>query len=115
MQRELNLIALLKAPELIRGDILSAFGDDEEVAVKAAIKWAWHHRRVKGMTQSSAAGHVGIQPAHLSNILNGSKHLPPHKINAFEWIVGNRAVSLTIERFRKMREEESALELARAI
>lgn len=29
--------------------------------------------------------------------------------------VGNRAVSLTIERFRKVREEESALELARAI
>jgi transcriptional regulator with XRE-family HTH domain len=114
-QIELKLLALLKAPDLVREDILRAFGDDEEQAVKAAIKWAWNHRRVKMMTQRSLADHVGVKAPHLANILNGKKYLPPHKLNAFEWVVGNRALSLTLERFRKMREEESALELARAI
>lgn len=114
MQGELKLLSLLKGPDLVRGDILASFGDDEERAVKAAIKWSWHNRRVK-MDQSVAATHVGIRAPHFSNILNGKKHLPPFKINAFEWVVGNRAVSMTIERFREIRKEESALELARAI
>ena len=57
----------------------------------------------------------GIKPPHFCNILNGKKHLPPFAINAFEWVMGNRAVSLTIERFREIRKEESALELARRI
>jgi plasmid maintenance system antidote protein VapI len=114
VQGDLRLIGLLKGPDPVRGDILASFGDDEEKAVKAAIKWAWLHRRVK-MDQRVAAVHIGVQAAHLSNILNGKKHLPPHKINAFEWVVGNRAVTMTIERFRTIREEESALDLARAI
>jgi hypothetical protein len=114
-QRELGLLSLLKAPALVRGDVLRTFGDDEEFAVKAAIKWAWLHRRVRNMTQASAADHVGIKPPHFANILNGKKYLPPHKLNAFEWIVGNRALSLTIERFRVIREEQSALQLAREI
>ena len=114
MQSELKLLALLKGPDLVRGDVLLSFGDNEELAVKAAIKWAWHNRRVK-MDQRLAAMHIGVRAPHFSNILNGKKHLPPFKINAFEWTLGNRAVSLTIDRFRKVREEESALELARAI
>lgn len=113
-QRELHLVGLLRAPDLVRGDLLASFGDDEERAVKAAIKWSWHNRRVK-MDQSVAAVHIGVKAPHLSNILNGKKHLPPFKINAFEWVVGHRAVSMTIERFRRIREEECALELARAI
>jgi hypothetical protein len=114
MQGQLNLLALLKGPALVRLDILRSFGDDEELAVKAALKWAWFNRRVK-MTQRSAAEHIGVKAPHFANILNGRKYLPPHKINAFEWIVGNRAVSMTIERFRTVREEESALGLARLI
>jgi hypothetical protein len=55
------------------------------------------------MTQSTAAEHIGIKPPHFANILNGKKYLPPHKLNAFEWVVGNRALSMTIERFRKTR------------
>lgn len=113
-QGELNILGLLKAPDPVRADILLAFGDEEERAIRAAIVWAWNNSRVK-MTKNSAAEHIGIQAPHFTNILNGKKYLPPHKINAFEWIVGNRALSMTIERFRKMREEESALELARAI
>jgi hypothetical protein len=113
-QRELNLLALLKAPDLVREDVLRTFGDEEEAAVKFAIRWAWDHRRVKNMTQASLAQHIGVKPPHVCNILSGGKYLPPQKLNAFEWVVGNRAVSLTIDRFRRIREEESAIELARA-
>lgn len=114
MQTELHLVALLKAPSMVRADVLLSFGDDEERAVKAALNWAWLNRRVK-MTQRLAADHIGIKAPHFANILNGRKYLPPHKLNAFEWIVGNRAVSMTIERFRKTREEAAGLQLARAI
>lgn len=113
-QPELGLIGLLDAPVPLFPHQLASFGDDEERAVKAAVKWAWLNRRVR-MEQSTAASHIGIPASHLSNILNGKKHLPPHKINAFEWIVGNRAVSMTIERFRLIREEEQALVIARQI
>jgi hypothetical protein len=115
VQGELNLLSLLKAPDPVRGDILAAFGDVEERAVREAISWAWHHRRVRNMTQRSAAEHIGVKAPHFANILNGKKYLPPHKLNAFEWIVGNRALSMTLERFREMRVREAALELATAI
>jgi hypothetical protein len=113
-QTELPLMGLLEAPAPLLPHQLTAFGDDEEKAIKEAIRWAWTHRRVR-MEQSTASAHMGIPPSHLSNILNGKKHLPPHKINAFEWIVGNRAVSMTIERFRHFREESQVMRLAKAI
>ena len=111
---ELPLVGLLKSPDPIRDDVLRTFGDEEEPATRFAVKWAWMNRRVK-MDQKVAAVHIGVPSPHLSNILNGKKHLPPHKINSFEWTVGNRAVSMTIERFRKIREEQQALVIARAI
>jgi hypothetical protein len=114
MQGELNLLGLLKAPDYVRGDVLLGFGDDEEKAVKAAIKWAWLQSPGEDDPGARRRPHRH-QAAALREHLNGKKYLPPHKINAFEWIVGNRALSMTIERFRKVREEESALDLARAI
>jgi hypothetical protein len=114
-QAELGLLSLLRAPDPVRDDVLASFGDNEHQAIKAALTWAWNHRRVKNMTKRVAAGHVGVKSPHFSNILNGKKYLPPHLLNSFEWYMGNRAVSMTIERFRRMREKESALELAKAI
>jgi hypothetical protein len=113
-QRELGLLALLRAPDLVRGDILRSFGDSERDAMRRAIRWSWDNRRVKTMDQGNAANHCGIKAPHFSEILNGKKYLPPEKINAYEWITGWRAVTLTIDRFRTIREEENALELARA-
>jgi hypothetical protein len=113
-QAQLPIIGLLRAPEHLLAHQLTAFGDEEERAVKEAIQWAWRNRRVR-LDQREASSKMGIQASHLSNILNGKKHLPPHKINSFEWIVGNRAVSMTIERFAKIREQEQALVIAKAI
>lgn len=112
---ELPLLGILRAPEQIRDDVLRTFGDDEEKATRFAIRWAWDRRRIQEMTQSRAAELIGIKAPHFSNILNGVKYLPPHKINSYEQIVGNRAVSMTIERFRQIRERELVAGLARAV
>lgn len=112
---ELPLIAILKAPDPIRDDILRTFGDEEESATKFSVRWAWDHRRAKGMSQMEAARLMGIASPHLCNILSGRKYLPPHKINSYEQIVGNRAVSMTIDRFRQIRERELVNGLAKVV
>jgi hypothetical protein len=112
---ELPLLAILRAPDPIREDILRTFGDEEEGATEFAIRWAWDNRRVRAMTQATAAEKIGIAPSHFCNILAGKKYLPPHKINAYEQIVGNRAVSMTIERFRQIRERDLVAGLAKAV
>lgn len=115
VQTQLSLLGLLKSPDDIRIDILRTFGDAEEAAVKFAIRWAWDKRRVQPMSQAVAAEHIGLSNSHFCNILSGKKYLPPHKINAFEWVVGNKAVSRTIERFREIREQEQTMQLAKLI
>jgi hypothetical protein len=112
---ELPLIGMLKSPDPIREDILCSFGDQEEPATKFAVRWAWDHRRSKSMSQMEAARLMGIASSHLCNILAGKKYLPPHKINSYEHIVGNRAVSMTIERFRQIRERELIAGLAKVV
>jgi hypothetical protein len=112
---ELPLLAILKAPDPVREDVLRTFGDEEEQATKFAVRWAWDHRRSKGMSQTEAARLMSIPSPHLCNILSGRKYLPPHKINSYEQIVGNRAVSMTIERFRHIRERDLVAGLARAV
>ena len=112
---ELPLIAELRGPDPVREDLLRAFGDAEEDATAFAVRWAWDHRRTKSLTQSTASQRMGIAPSHFCNILASKKYLPPHKINAYEWVVGNKAVSLTIERFSKIREQEQTRQLAEVI
>ena len=114
-QAELPIIALLRAPDPIREDVLRTFGDDEEEATRFAIQWAWNNRRDKTLDKRTAAQRCGIKAPHFSNIINGRKHLPPHKINAYEWVMGNKAVSMTIERFRQLRERDLVAGLARAV
>ena len=112
---ELPLLGVLRAPDQIRDDVLRSFGDEEESATKFAVRWAWDHRRSKSMSQMEAARLMSIAPPHLCNILSGRKYLPPHKINSYEHIVGNRAVSMTIERFRQIRERDLVAGLALAV
>lgn len=112
---ELPLIALLRSPDPIREDILRTFGDDEKAATEFAIKWAWDHKRIQGLSQRQAALRIGVPHQHLSLILNGQKYLPPHQINAFEEVVGNRAVSQTIERFRQIRERALVDQLSKLV
>jgi hypothetical protein len=115
MQSELPIIGLLRSPDEIREDTLRTFGDDEEGATRFAIKWSWNNRRDKSLDKSTAAQRCGIKAPHFSNIINGKKHLPPHKINAYEWVMGNKAVSMTIERFQQIRERDLVAGLARVV
>lgn len=115
MQTELPILGLLRSPDAIREDVLRTFGDEEEAATRFAIQWAWSNRRDKTLDKSTAAQRCGIRAPHFSNIISGKKHLPPHKINAYEWVMGNKAVSMTIERFQQIRERELVSGLARVV
>lgn len=112
---ELPLLAILRAADPVREDMLRTFGDNEEAAIRFAVRWAWDHRRVKSMTQKRAAELVGIPAPHFSCILSGQKNLPPHKINEYEMAVGVRAVSMTIDRFRGIREQQLVAGLAKMV
>lgn len=111
MQNELPLIGLLKSPDTILDDVLRTFGDEEEAATRFAVRWAWDNRRIRAMSQHTASEHVGMPASHFSCVLNGTKYLPPHKLNAFEWVVGNHALSQTINRFSAIREAEQARQI----
>lgn len=115
MTGELPLIGLLRGPDTILERDLLTFGDEEEAATKAAVRWAWDRRRVRAMSQHEAAKLMGIPASHFSCILNGQKHLPVQKRNAFEWVVGNKAVSQTMDRFALIREREMTTGLAKVI
>ena len=115
MDGELNLMCLIKGPDAVSDERICAFGDDEDEAIRKAIEWAWINRRVKGMTKLTAAVLIGMSHSHFANMTNGKKYLPPAKINAFEWTVGNTAVSQTVERFRKIRAARMAAKLATMI
>lgn len=112
---ELPLLAILRSADPVRDDVLRTFGDNEEGAIRFAVRWAWDHRRVKSMTQKRAAELIGIPAPHFSCILNGTKNLPPHSINKYEMAVGVKAVSMTIDRFRAIHEEQLVAGLAKVV
>lgn len=39
-----------------------------------AVAWCWAMRRIKAMTMTEAARHLGVPKSHLSNILSGKKY-----------------------------------------
>jgi hypothetical protein len=109
---QLPLITLLKKPAPVEPSIVASFGEDEEIAVTNAIAWAWRERRVKPMTQRGAAELLSMKAPHFCNVLSGKKYLPLHKLNAYEELVGNTAVTQTIARFAALRESRLQHELA---
>lgn len=77
--------------------------------------WAWRERRAKSLDAKQASTLCGITRQHFANIVTGRKYLPPQKLNVFEDVVGNRAVSQTIARFRAMRDEAKRREISDAL
>ena len=114
--RELALLCDVRMqPTAVALAVIAGFGDEEESAITQAITWAWRERRVKRMSQRRAAELLGMSNSHLSNVLSGDKYLPPQKINQFEWVCGNTAVSQTLARFREARERAMVNELAHLV
>jgi hypothetical protein len=112
---QLPLLAEFKGPAAIDAQVLASFGDDEELAIKQAIRWAWLNRRIPSMSQRRGAELLGMSASHFSNLLFRDKYLPPQKLNAFEWMVGNKAVSQTIRRFAEQRERELVDQVAQLV
>lgn len=112
---QLALLAELKQPAPVPAETLASFGDSEEVAIKCAIAWAWRERRVRAMSGRRGAELMGMKHSHFSNMLAGKKYLPVQKINAFESIVGNTAVTQTIERFRTARDARREQKVAELV
>lgn len=115
MNKELALLAEIKRPSQIAETKIAEFGNDEELAIGEAIKWAWLHRRIQRMSQRRAAELCGMPASHFSNMVNGDKYLPPQKLNQFEWVVGNTAVSQTIEKFRGVRNSEIVRQVSQIV
>ncbi|TCK44012.1 hypothetical protein B0G84_2360 [Paraburkholderia sp. BL8N3] len=82
------------------------FLPDDEIARCASFRdavWlAWEHRAIKGMTKRTLAELCGLYAPHVTNFINpqafdpkGKKRadLPAEKVDEFERVVGNRAVS----------------------
>ncbi|SAL26039.1 hypothetical protein [Caballeronia telluris] len=82
------------------------FLPDDEIAQCATFRdavWlAWENRAVKGMTKRTLAELCGLYAPHVTNFVNpqafdakGKKRadLPAEKVDEFERVVGNRAVS----------------------
>lgn len=115
VNRELPILAEIKKPAAITPDQIDSFGVDEESAIQSAITWAWNNKRIQRMSQRRAAELCGMTASHFSNVVNGEKYLPPQKLNQFEWVVGNTAVSQTISKFRVERESHMVQQVAAVV
>jgi hypothetical protein len=82
------------------------FLPDEEIARCATFRdvvWlAWQNRACKGMTKRTLAEECGLYAPHVTNFVNAQAYdskgkkradLPAGKVDEFERVVGNRAVS----------------------
>jgi hypothetical protein len=89
-------------------DIPLAFGvsnapiwlDDKAISsvssYREAVRICWIHRRIQGMTQRTAAELCGLYPSHVSDYLSddeSKRNLPADRIQAFESLCGNRAIT----------------------
>lgn len=63
-----------------------------------AVRLCWDLRRYKTMTMTAVSERIGTHPAHMSEMLAPEeaprkRDLPAKRINDFEWVVGNRAIT----------------------
>lgn len=63
---------------------------------REAVRLCWIHRRSQGMTKRTLAELADLYAPHVTDYLSeleGKRNLPADKIDAFETICGNRAIS----------------------
>lgn len=79
----------------------------ECASFRDAVRLAWKHRAVRGMTQRTLAELLEVKTSHMSNMLNHQavdrhgkprQDLPARYIAEFERVVGNRAVTQYLTR-----------------
>ena len=68
-QLPLRLLQEVGQPAFLPESVLTRIHDEAD-----AVRWCWAMRRIRAMTLTEAARHMGVPKSHLSNILNGKKY-----------------------------------------
>lgn len=107
-QRQLSLIGEIKEPQFVEPFYVERWRCEHD-----AILTCWAKRRVRYSVRDAAA-RLGMPASHLSNIINGKKHLPNDFRIAFQLLCGNWAIRQYEDRicgFETTRETAAEREL----
>jgi hypothetical protein len=93
MQLVLPMLTRIDGPSMVKP------GDVEQLdTFRQAVRFAWMQRKRRCMTMRLLAEELGSYPSHVTDYLNADdaparKSLPAQMVAAFDYAVGNTAVS----------------------
>ncbi|WP_250481872.1 XRE family transcriptional regulator [Caballeronia sp. NCTM5] len=85
------------APRFLPDELIAQCG-----SFRDAVWLAWENRTIRGMTKRTLAEVCGLYAPHVTNMVNAKAYdskgkkradLPAEKVDEFERVVGNRAIS----------------------
>ena len=93
MQRELPLIGVIEPPKVYPRAVVCM-----ALTYRQAVRLAWQHRRIRGMTKQQLAGEACLYASHVTDYLHpddapSRRDLPAKKIPEVESALGNRILS----------------------
>ena len=93
MQLMLPMLTRIDGPSMVKPDDIAHLA-----SYRAVVRWAWANRKRRNMTLRLLAEELGSYPSHITDYVNGDdapsrKSLPAEKLAAFDFAVGNTAVS----------------------
>lgn len=93
VQLVLPMLTRIDGPAMVQPHEL-----DQLHSYRQAVRWAWMQRKRSQMTMRALAEELGSYPSHITDFLNADdapsrKSLPAEKVAAFDYAVGNTAVS----------------------
>lgn len=86
-QLPLRILQEIGEPGWLPEYVIARFADEAD-----AFAWCWAHRRIKAMTVTEAARHLGMPKSHLSAVLNGTKYPRWDMRINFQRLCGNWAL-----------------------
>jgi len=86
-QLEMRVLAEVGEPVYLPESAMGRINNEAD-----AFAWCWAMRRIKAMTQSEAARHLGVSKSHFSNMLAGKKYPCWDMRLAFQQLCGNWAI-----------------------
>jgi len=86
-QLEMRVLAEVGEPVHLPESIMARITDEAD-----AFAWCWAMRRIKAMTQTEAARHLGVPKSHLTNMLAGKKYPRWDMRIDFQLLCGNWAL-----------------------
>ena len=101
-QMPLRILAEVGEPGWLPESVIVRFTSEAD-----AFAWCWSMRRIKAMTMTEAARHLGVPKSHLSAALAGKKYPRWDMRIAFQRLCGNWAIRQYEDRqcgFRTLRE-----------